>query len=188
MRFNDHYTLNGRHAFLSPSQYHWIRYTDEHLDERFITAMMSKRGDDLHELASNAIKLGVKFQGRTTIAQYVNDAIGYRMTPEQILYYSDNCFGTADAIKLDMKKAVPLLRVHDLKTGVTVAKGDQLLVYGAIFCLEYKFNPFELDYDFRIYQSDEIVPVEVDPVMITQIMETIKRFDKRIDELREEAA
>jgi hypothetical protein len=29
---------------------------------------------------------------------YVNDAIGYQMTPEQPIYYSENCVGTADAI------------------------------------------------------------------------------------------
>ena len=31
---------------------------------------------------------------------YVNDGVGFKLTPEQILYYSPYCYGTADAISL----------------------------------------------------------------------------------------
>ena len=112
MIFNKHLNLIGQHAFLSASQYAWIRYDDEKLIERFASSMAAKRGTEMHALAHDAIRLGVKLQGKTTIAKYVNDAIGYRMTPEQVLYYSDNCFGTADAIVFRRNK----LRVFDLKT------------------------------------------------------------------------
>lgn len=67
-----------------------------------------------------------------TLNAYVNDAIGYKMIPEQILFYSDNCFGTADAIVFRNG----LLRIHDLKTGVIPAHMEQLEVYAALFCLE----------------------------------------------------
>lgn len=181
MNFNKHFNLVGRHAFLSPSQYHWIRYDDEKLDARFLTNLAAQRGTDLHALAHEAIRLGVKLQGRGTLAKYVNECIGHRMTPEQVLYYSDNCFGTADAI--DFRNF--LLRIFDLKNGETPAKVDQLLVYAAIFCLEYGFKPFDIQYDLRIYQLDEVVPYEVDPKDIAYIMDRIIAFDKRINQLKE---
>lgn len=182
MEFNPHYQLKDKHAFLSPSTYHWIRYSDEKLDERYFTNLAAKLGTAKHQLASDAIKLGVKFQGKTTIAMYVNDAIGYRMQSEQPLYYSDNCFGTADAICFRRN----MLRIFDLKTGESKTSVDQLLVYAALFCLEYHFKPFEIEYDLRIYQSDEIQVFETDPDDVAHIMDRIVVFDKRIEALKAE--
>jgi hypothetical protein len=107
---------------------------------------------------------------------YVNDAIGYRMTPEQTLYYSDNCFGTADCISFRKNT----LRVHDLKTGALPAGITQLEVYAAIFCLEYKFKPFEIKTELRIYQSNEVRIYEGDPDRLTHIMDRIITLDRRI--------
>jgi hypothetical protein len=106
----------------------------------------------------------VQPRNKKTINMYINDAIGYDMTPEQPLYYSDECFGTADAIKFDEKKRV--LRIHDLKTGETPAHMDQLITYAALFFLDYKETiKYELNLDIqdiaielRIYQSNEIIP------------------------------
>lgn len=182
MRFNDHSSVKGLHAFLSPSSYHWINYSDEKLEDRYMTSMAARRGTQLHEFASEAIRLGIKLpKTRATMNSYVNDAIGYRMEPEQALFYSVNCFGTADAIIFRQNK----LRIHDLKTGVTPASGKQLLVYAALFCLEYGFKPFDISYDLRIYQNNEILMVEVDPAEIAHIMDKIITFDRRIDELSE---
>lgn len=181
MHFNEHYEVKDRHAFLSPSQYSWLRYTEEHLVERYSTMMAAQQGTRLHEFAAEAIALGVKLKGnQTTLAMFVNDAIGFRMRPEQPLYFSDNCFGTADAIAFRNNK----LRIHDLKTGVTKASMDQLKIYAALFCLEYAFRPAEIEIELRIYQSNEVFIYEPDPEEIFVIMETIKRFDAKIEQLK----
>ena len=182
MRFKEHYNLQGKHAFLSPSSYHWINYDDDKLTDRFNTAMAAARGTALHEFAKDAIELGVPLADNgQTISLYVNDAIEYRMTPEQVLYYSDNCFGTADAISFNGH----FLRIHDLKTGVSPTSEHQLEIYAAIFCLEYGHNPFDLQMETRIYQSDEIRCYEPDPGDIIHIMDTIIQFDKRIELLKD---
>lgn len=185
MIFNEHSRLAGQHAFLSASKYHWINYDDEKLDRTFIAAMAAQRGTELHAFAHEAIRLGVKLPSRPakTLSLYVNDAIGYRMNPEQVLYYSDNAFGTADAIAFRRNK----LRIHDLKTGVTVTSEHQLEVYAALFCLEYRVKPFEIETELRIYQNDEVRIYEADPDVITHIMDKIVTFDRRITQLRMEA-
>ena len=184
MHFNSHSNLAGRHAFLSPSTYHWINYDDQKLDARFIAAMAAQRGTELHAFAHEAIRLGIKLPKTSkTLHLYVNDAIGYRMSPEQPLYYSDNCFGTADTISFRRNK----LRIHDLKTGVSPTSEHQLEVYAALFCLEYRFKPFEIETELRIYQNDEVRIYDADPDSISHVMDKIITFDKRINELRLEA-
>ena len=183
MNFNTHSNLIGRHAFLGASTYSWINYDEEHLDRRFIAAMAAQRGTELHDLAHNLIRLGVKLpKTRTTLNLYVNDAIGYRMTPEQPLYVTDNCFGTADAISFKRN----LLRIHDLKTGVTPASIHQLEVYAAMFCMEYHFKPSDIEIEMRIYQDDEVQAYEADTNVIFHIIDKIITFDKRINMLKAE--
>lgn len=186
MLFNTHSNLVGLHAFLGASKYHWINYNEEKLDRVYKASMAAQRGTELHAFAHEAIRLGIKLPGRGTKAlnMYVNDAIGYRMKPEQVLYYSDNCFGTADAIAFRHN----LLRVHDLKTGVTPASHNQLDVYVALFCLEYKYKPFEIEIETRIYQFDDGPSIQTgDPDKIAHIMDRIITFDKRINAIRMEA-
>lgn len=186
MLFNTHSDLVGQHAFLGASKYHWINYSEEKLDRVYKASMAAQRGTELHAFAHEAIRLGIKMPGRGTKAlnMYVNDAIGFRMKPEQVLFYSINCFGTADAIAFRNK----LLRIHDLKTGVTPASHNQLDVYAALFCLEYKFKPFEIDIETRIYQFDDGPSIEEgDPDKIAHIMDRIITFDKRINAIRMEA-
>lgn len=184
MRFTNHSNLEGRHAYLSPSQYHWMNYTDEKFDRVFTARMASARGTALHQLALDLIRLGVKLPDvPKTMNLYVNDCIGYRMTPEQPVYYSDNAFGTPDAISF----RDDLLRIFDLKTGLHPASVHQLEVYAALFCLEYRFKPHEIKYDIRIYQNDEVKVFEIDPGDILRIADRIQTFDKRLNELKEEA-
>jgi hypothetical protein len=184
MRFADHPRLQGEHSFLGASRYHWINYDDERLAASYRTAMAAARGTRLHALAAEHIRLGMRMpRNRATFNAYVNDAIGYRMVPEQVLFYSVNSFGTADAISFDERSK--LLRIHDLKTGVTPASMAQLHVYAALFCLEYDKSPFEIKYDLRIYQNDEIAADETDPEEISRIMAAIRHFDKIIEELKE---
>lgn len=181
MIFNTHLNLAGRHAFLSASKHHWTNYDDDKLERVFLAAKAAQRGTELHTFASDAIRLGIKLpRSQTTINMYVNDAIGYRMTPEQTLYYSDNCFGHADAISFRRN----LLRIHDLKTGIIKTSVRQLEVYAALFCLEYRFKPFEINTELRIYQNDEVTIYEPDPDVLTHIMSKIITFDKRIEAIK----
>lgn len=183
MNFNEHSHLEGLHAFLSPSRYHWINYSDEKLDATYTTAKAVERGVRLHALAEECIKLKVKLpRSRKTLNMFVNDAIGYRMSTEQILFYSENAFGTTDAISIKGNK----LRIHDLKTGVTPASMKQLEVYAALFCLEYNRNPEDLDIELRIYQNDEILVHTPPSEDILFIMDKIVRFDSRIQKLKQE--
>jgi len=183
MEFNQHPHLAGKHAFLSPSSYHWLNYNDQKLEARYYASQSARRGSDLHDLAKNAIRLGVKLDKRSNaaLAEYVNDAIGYKMRAEQPLYYSENCFGTADAIIFRRGK----LRVHDLKTGIIATSFKQLEVYAALFCLEYGVNPFEIDIELRIYQREDRRDFEPLPEAIAHIMEKIIDFDQQIATIKE---
>lgn len=183
MRLNRHSELVGRHAFLSASKSSWLNYDDDKIDRVFLASMAAQRGTDLHALAAELIRLGVKLPDTpTTMNLYVNDCIGFRMTPEQPVFYSPNCFGTADALAFRKMK----LRIADLKTGVLEAKPRQLEVYAAIFCLEYNLKPFDFETELRIYQSNEVRIYDADPVDIALIMDKIINFDKRIASIRED--
>lgn len=113
---------------------------------------------------------------------YVNDALHFNMTPEQPLYFSKNCFGTADAIAFDDEKS--FLRIHDLKTGATPAHMEQLQIYAALFCLEYHMKPEHVGMELRIYQNDEIQICMPQSSDIAKIMTTIIRFDERIEKMK----
>lgn len=182
MNFNTHSRLEGRHAFLSPSNYHWLRYSSERLVERYTSARAAQRGTELHAFAHEAIRLGISLpETQETLNMYVNDAIGYGLQPEQPLYYSDNCFGHADT--LGFREA--LLRVHDLKTGVTPASPHQLEIYAALFCLEYIISPHEIEIELRIYQNNEVAYFQPFAETIVHIMDKIILFDQQIEELKE---
>ena len=184
MIFNDHSRLEGKHAFLSPSGYHWLNYSDEKLDISYIRAQAVERGTRLHAVAAELISLKVNLpKNKKTLNAYVNDAIGFKLQPEIVLYYSPNCFGTADAIGFDEKKNI--LRIHDLKTGETKASLAQLEIYAAIFCLEYHYDPEKIGIILRIYQNDDVFEEESDPHIIRDIMNKIIRFDDRIEQLKQ---
>lgn len=184
MKFNDHHQLSGCHAFLGASQWHWLNYDDNKLIERFNTCQAAQKGTELHDFAATCIKLGQRLpRSAKTLNLYVNDAIGYHMTPEQILYYSDNCFGTADAICFRNK----FLRIHDLKTGETPAHMEQLEIYASLFCLEYNVDPNTIEMELRIYQLNEVSVLNPERTDILYIMDKIKRFDSKLKELQEGA-
>lgn len=185
MNFMNHSELVGQHAFLSASKYHWLNYDDEKLAQRYLAAAAIKRGTELHAFAANCIELGIKLpSSKKTLNMYVNDAITYKMRPEVVLLYSENCFGTADAISFRKN----MLRIHDLKTGVEPASMNQLMVYAAIFCLEYRIKPGEITTELRIYQNDEALIHKPEADEILPIMDKIIKADKIIKKLREEEA
>lgn len=174
MNWNQHYDLVGKHAFLSPSNPSWHNYDDEKLISRHETFDAKARGTEIHAYAANDILFGQKYgvkrpRSKTTYNMYVNDAIGYGLRPEQPLYYSDYCFGTADAIGLNNNT----LRIHDLKTGVTPAHMEQLITYAALFCLEYHWNPDDLTIILRIYQNNEVTEMQATGDVVRAYMEEI---------------
>ncbi len=184
MLFNRHSDYAGQHALLSASKHHWINYSDQKIEAFVISNMAARRGTELHEFAAMAIRLGQKMpKNNKTINAYVNDSIGYRMSPEVVLFYSPNCFGTADALGFRNNK----LRVSDLKTGITPTSFNQLYVYAAIFCLEYDMKPMQIETELRIYQNDEVKALPGDPDFITHVMSRIVYFDRKINEIRAEA-
>ena len=182
MNFNKHSGLEGQHAFLGASKYHWINYDENKVADAYLKFLATQRGTVLHEFAANCITLGQKLpKSQKTLNMYVNDAIGYKMIPEQILFYSENCFGTADAISFRND----FLRIHDLKTGAIPAHMEQLEIYAALFCLEYHITPSDISMELRIYQNNEILYHNPTVEDIAPIMDKIITFDKTINKLKE---
>lgn len=194
MIFNKHSDLAGKHAIFGASKYHWINYDDDKILSYFDNMLAASRGTELHKFAAEAIRLGVKLQGKNTLAMYVNDSIGWKLSPEQPLaYITDrsrwpNFFGTADAIgyKPPRGSSPGLIRVSDYKSGVNEASFYQLMCYLALFCLEYRFRPFGLDMEMRIYQNDEVNLEIADPDHVFHIMDRIVSADKLLNQRREE--
>ncbi len=185
MNFNKHSNLAGQHAFLGASKYHSINYDPEKLAESYSNFLAVQKGTVLHAFAAQCITLKQKLpKSSKTLNMYVNDAIGFRMIPEQVLYFSDNCFGTADAIVF----RDGMLRIHDLKTGVTPAHMEQLIVYAALFCLEYNMKPSDIEMELRIYQNDDVIGFVPSAEDIVPVMDKIITFDKIIDDIKSQEA
>jgi len=106
------------------------------------------------------------------------------MTPEVILVYSDNAFGTADAVRYDDEEK--LLRIFDLKNGMIDGSFHQLEVYAALYCLEYRMRPFNMDIELRIYQHDDVSIFMADPDVIFHHMDKLITFNKLYESLKEE--
>lgn len=169
---------------MSPSSYHWVNYDDARLEYRYKTLQAAKEGVEQHAYAAVCIEERiVQDNETTTLGMYINQCIQYKMTPEQVLFYSANCFGTADAISYRHKR----LRISDLKTGVSKTSEFQLEIYAAIFCLEYGIDPYDIkDIELRIYQDGKCRVYGASPERIRYIMDKIISFDKQLDRLREE--
>ncbi len=185
MNWNEHSrdVPKGAHAFLGASKYSWLNYDDEKIKLVYRNHLATLKGTELHEFACRCIELKKKLRGKDTLAQYVNDAIGFGMKPEQVLYYSRNCYGTSDAISFRDN----ILRIHDLKTGITPASLHQLEIYAALFFLEYdSIKPGDVEMELRIYQNNDILIGKPMASNIVTIMDKIISFDKIIEKIREE--
>ena len=179
MNFNEHSNLKGKHSILSASNYHWINDDDEKFVNRVKRAEAVEQGTLDHEFAALCIARGQKLPRSTrTLNMYVNDAVGFHMSPEVVLYFSEDAFATADAIMYDEKNKI--LRIHDLKTGVSPTSIHQLEVYAAYFCLEYNIRPGDIFIELRIYQQGEIIVYNPSVDDISHIMDKILRFDRLI--------
>ena len=180
MNFIKHSNLEGLHAPFSASQSSWLRYSDEKAIEVYTSKKAAEMGTRFHQWAKDTIDLGIKQpRSKKTIYAYVNDAIGFKMSTEVVLYYSDRFFGTADSICFRNG----MLRIHDLKTGKTPVHMEQLEVYAALFCLEYKVKPSDIDMELRIYQNDQILYHNPTAEDIVPIMDKIIHLDKLLEKI-----
>lgn len=183
MRWNKHLAVEGTHAILSCSQNAWIRKTDEDFDEWVNNTKAAEEGTKLHSIAADLIENRIRVEKKPlTFNMYVNDAIGFKMSPEVVLYYSPYCYGTADAIVFNEKRG--FLRIHDLKTGRIPAHIEQLDLYASLFCLEYgrllNFKPGDIEMELRIYQNDDIRIENPDLDLISHYMDLIVSRNKRL--------
>ena len=178
MIFNRHTNLEGLHAPFGASKSSWLRYDDAKVIEVYQNMKAAEVGTRLHQWAKDTIDLGIKQpRSKQTLYSYVNDAIGFKMDTEVVLFYSERFFGTADAISFRNN----MLRIHDLKTGKTPVKMEQLEIYAALFCLEYKVKPSEIEMELRVYQNDEILVHNPTAEDILQIMEKIVHVNKLLE-------
>ena len=180
MKFHEYSSLEGMHAPFSPSQSSWLRYDDDKAVEVITNKKAAEMGTRLHQWAKDTIDLGLKQpRSKKTLYAYVNDAIGYKMDTEVVLFYSPRFFGTADAICFRNN----FLRIHDLKTGKTPVHMEQLEIYAALFCLEYQVKPGEIDMELRIYQNNEIIIHNPTAEDILPIMDKIVHLDKLLESI-----
>ena len=183
MQFNQHRNLSGMHAPFSPSSPSWLRYDDDKATEVYLNRKAAELGTRLHAWAAETIQLGIKQpRSKKTIYAYVNDAIGFKMDTEVVLFYSERFFGTADTICFRNNT----LRIHDLKTGINPVKMEQLEVYAALFCLEYKIKPGDINIELRIYQNDEVISHNPTAEDIVPIMDKIVHLNKLLEKIESE--
>lgn len=179
MIFNKHDQLEGLHAPFGASKSSWLRYDDEKALNVYQNLRAAEKGTILHDWAKRTIDLGIKQpRSKKTIYSYVNDAIGFQMSTEVVLFYSEYFFGTADSISFRNN----FLRIHDLKTGTTPVHMEQLLIYAALFCLEYKVKPGEIQMECRIYQNDDILIANPTAEDIVPIMDKIVHINKLLEQ------
>lgn len=218
MNFNQHLNQAGRHAIFSPSSPYWLNDSNDDILRKYVNSYMSSIGTILHDVARKYIAHKVKmskFDKKsaslellergipeavvshlpfddifTNVITYVNDAVTFGMSPEVVLYYSDNFFGTADSISFDERTG--FLRIHDLKTGVITAKMEQLMIYNALFILEYGqiygFKVTDIRSELRIYQSGEVIYHNPDQNDISAIMDRIVAVDGVLHSLNDRRA
>jgi len=143
-------------------------------------------GVEQHRYAAICIEEGiVQDDEKSTVGLYINQCIQFKMSAEVVLFYSPNAFGTVDAIAYRHRR----LRISDLKTGASRTSEHQLEVYSALFCLDYEIDPFSLrGIELRIYQDGSVREYIGDPYFIQGIMDKIMKFDKILNQLREEAS
>lgn len=206
----------GSHTLFSPSQPAWMNdKSEDDIYKRYISGIATTIGTAVHEEARDCILTNTKYTKNeakkaltkklllkpyyiprlafdadflaSNFINYVNDALGYMMTPEVPLFYSKWCAGTADTIIFEEKKNI--LRIHDLKTGVTPARFYQLEGYAALFFLEYgsrfHITPGDTQIELRIYQAGEIREEFPTAEEIVPIMDSIMWHSEVMDKLQE---
>lgn len=202
MQWNNHKELEGKHAFMGASNYHWTNYDDRTFEARYYSQFSQTIGTVVHKIAHDCIVSRTKLNKHDihlieltlwqafipkdaydpgiileNLMAFVNDAIGFHMSSEILLFYNMFCFGTTDAIGYYERERV--LRIHDLKNGSTPADMRQLYIYAALFCLEYKVDPKKLNLiECRLYQNMEVL---IDQPSGDTIREYMDKIENRSD-------
>ena len=212
MIFNQHLNLQGKHAILSASSWRWLNDDKESLTKRICSQYATEVGTILHNVAYKHIKYRIKMNKYDkknvmlellsngipgvvvdsidfdsmfeNLMAYVNDGVGFKMEPEVVLCYSNNFFGTTDSIAYSEKDK--FLRIHDYKSGTIPAHIEQLIIYAALFCLEYRIKPGDIATELRIYQGNEILYHNPEVDELAPVMDKIVTFDKYITGIKEE--
>lgn len=136
---------------------------------------------NLYAYAARSIRFGRKFpQSKKTLNAYINDAIDFHMIPEVGLYYSENCYGVADAIDFTNN----FLRIHALRTKHEPADMTLLFIYDALFCLQHDIKPCDIQIENRIYQNDNVLIANPTCEDIAPIIEKIKELDRVVREVK----
>ena len=197
MKWNSHKEYEGKHAFLGASNYHWLNYDPVTLENRYYSQFSQIIGTAMHELAHDCIVGRIRLTKHDVhlvdmamfkafvpkdaydpnillenLIRFVNDAIGFHMSSEILLFVNPMCFGTTDAIVYNEYEKT--LRVHDYKTGIIPAKIEQCHIYMAMFCKEYKVDPYKIKhFEARIYQNGEVFADNPTADTIKSIMDLI---------------
>lgn len=208
--------LADRHAIFAPSTPYWLGYSDDQIMKLYVSSYAASTGTILHDIARKYIKHGKKMPktGKQSVivdlldqgipqlvldnmpagdiwwanlVNYVNDSVSFKMTPEVQLYYSDFFFGKTDAICFDEQTG--FLRIHDLKNGVQPAKMEQLMIYEALFVLQWGsimgFTVGDINSELRIYQGGEIIFHNPGPTDILPIMDRMTTVTKALTAMQE---
>lgn len=113
--------------------------------------------------------------------KFVKPKIDFHMIPEVGLYYSENCYGVADAI-IDFTNN--FLCIYALKTKHEPLDMKQLLIYDALFCLKYGIKPCDIQIENRICQNDDVLIANPTCEDIDHIIEKIKELDRVVREVK----
>lgn len=211
MRWHDHSDIEGKHAFLSPSKKSWLNYDIDKLEAAYVNSWATTIGTVLHSFAEIRIKRRKRLTKscRDTLDQFmyengipvklidvdkyfdnlslfVNESIGFRMEPEVGLKISDDCFGHTDAISFDERDRI--LRISDYKSGMTEPSMDQLLIYAALFFIEYKKElNLELSNfrtELRLYFQEQVLYFEPDEQTMAHVVDTVLCQNKAVQTIK----
>lgn len=161
------------------------KHTKDIIEYHIYNKYFDKKHDELSKMGETLIgELGyLPKEVFETFKAYVNDAIGYRMEPEVAIAYTEDIYGTADAISFKNN----MLRIHDLKTGSTPAHMEQLEFYAALFCLGFlpeNVRPGDISFELRLYQNSEVIVAEPSVSDILPIMDKLVAFNKVLTNLK----
>ena len=73
-----------------------------------------------------------------------------------------------------------------MKTGVIPAHMEQLIIYAALFCLEYHIKPGEIETELRIYQNNDVQIANPTAEDILPVMDRIIKADGIIKKIKEQ--
>lgn len=205
MIWKDYSRLKNTHAFCGGSNYRWRNYDLEKLEQARISSFAAPIGTALHEYAAENIRHKIKVQKNDkhglaryliiekkippkalvnlgeqflNLYNYVNDCIDFNLDPEVTLYFSEHCYGFADAISWQDG----VLQISDLKTGTSPASFMQLENYACFFCLDYKIKPKEINkIIFRLYQCGEITVAEPPSDILVPIIDQLIEFNRYLN-------